>query len=197
MAEKLAKKKRQPLGWDIILTLLTSLTLMFFGILCLYGMFYYKSGSTEPGWSVTAYQGMMNRLATPIVISLIIWLVLCIPKRLFSKKVLFAYSAAVVAAACVAAIAGGIVPALAFALVLSSILQAVILLLVVIGAKLRFTRRGMAVRIGSSFIHLGFVLLVLDIIILQGSPWHLPLFWVCTVLMTGGCAMTFYFPRLR
>ena len=197
MAGGIVKKKRPPLGWDIVLTLLTSLTLMFFGILCLYGMFYYKSGSTEQGWSVTAYQGMMNRLAAPIVIALIIWLVLCIPKRLFSKKVLFAYSAAVVAAACVAAIVGGIVPALAFALVLSSILQAVILVLVFTGARLRFTRRGVAVRIGSSFIHLGFVLLILDIIILQGSPWHLPLFWVCTVLMTGGCAMTFYFPRLR
>ena len=187
-------RQRQPLGWDIVLTLLTSLSLMIFGILCLYGMFYYKAGSTGPGWSVTAYQTMMNRLATPIVISLIIWLVLCIPKRLFSKKVLFAYSAGVVAISAVAALFGGVVPALAIALVLSSLLQTVILLLVLTGARLRFTRRGMAVRIGSSFIHLGFVLLVLDIIILQGSPWHLPLFWICTAFMTGGCALTFYFP---
>ena len=197
MAKGIVKKRTQPLGWDIVLTLLTSLTLMFFGILCLYGMFTYKFDSTEPGWSVAAYQGMMNRLAAPIVISLIIWLVLCIPKRLFSKTVLFAWSAAVLAASGVAGLIGGIVPALAFALVLSSILQVVILVLVLIGARLRFTRRGMAVRIGSSFIHLGFVLLILDIILLQGSRWHLPLFWICTVLMTGGCAMTFYFPRRR
>jgi hypothetical protein len=192
-----ARRRRQPLGWDIILTLLTSLTLMLYGVLCLYGMFYYKINSPVPGWSVPAYQRMMNGLATPLTILLILWLVLCIPKRLFSRRVLFGYSAAIVAAAAVAYAVGGIVPALALALFLSALLQTLILILVLTGASLRFSRRGLAVRVGSSLIHLGFVLFIIDLVLWRGTSWHIPVFWVCTVFMTGGCLLCFYFPRLR
>jgi hypothetical protein len=192
-----ARARRQPLGWDIILTLLTSLTLMFYGVLCLYGMFYYKINSPAPGWSVAAYQQMMNRLATPLTILLILWLVLCIPKRLFSRRLLFGYSAAIVTAAAVAYAVGGIVPALALALFLSALLQTLILILVLTGARLRFSRHGLAVRVGSSLIHLGFVLFIIDLVLWRGAAWHIPVFWVCTVFMTGGCLLTFYFPRLR
>lgn len=188
---------KRPLGWDITLTLLTSLTLAAFGILCLFGMFHYKYASPSPSWSVTAYQMMMNRLAAPLTILLILWLVLCIPKRLFSRKTLFGYSAAVVGVSLAAYPLLGLAAALSIALLLSSALQTIILLLVVFGASLKFSRRGLAVRIGSSLIHLGFVLFILDLTMLQGSPWHLPLFWVGTVLMTGGCVLTFYFPRIR
>jgi hypothetical protein len=191
------RARRRPLGWDVILTLLTSLTLMLFGVLCLFGMFHYKFGSTAPGWSVTAYQQMMNRLATPLTILLILWLVLCIPKRLFSRRVLFAYCAAILASAAAAFAVGGIIPALSLSLILSALLQTLILVLVFTGSRLRFSRRGLAVRIGSSLIHLGFVLFILDLVLLRGSPWHIPLFWVCTVLMTVGSMMTFYLPRLR
>jgi hypothetical protein len=192
-----ARARRQPLGWDIILTLLTSLTLMFYGVLCLYGMFYYKINSPAPGWSVAAYQRMMNGLATPLTILLILWLVLCIPKRLFSRRLLFGYSAAIVTAAAVAYAVGGIVPALALALFLSALLQTLILILVLTGARLRFSRHGLAVRVGSSLIHLGFVLFIIDLVLWRGAAWHIPVFWVCTVFMTGGCLLTFYFPRLR
>ncbi len=195
MSEK--RGPSRPLGWDITLALITSLTLMGFGVLCLFGMFYYKFGSTSPGWSVVAYQQMMNRLAAPLTILLILWLVLCVPKRLFSRQTLLFYSAAVVGASLLVTVIWGIIPALAVALLLSGILQAVILLLVFTGARLRFSRRGLAVKIGSSLIHLGFVLFTFDLVALQGSPWHIPLFWAATVFMTGGCALTFYFPRLR
>ena len=189
--------KRKPLGWDIVLTILTALTLMAFGILCLFGMFHYKFHSTGSSWSVAAYQQMMNRLATPLVLLLILWLVLCIPKRLFSRRILYGYSAAILAAAAVAWAFSGFVAALGLALVLSSVLQTVILALVLAGARLRFSRRGLPVRIGSSLLHLGFVLLCVDLVLLQGSPWHIPLFWVGTILMTVGCTITFYFPRWR
>lgn len=188
---------RRPLGWDITLTLLTSVTLAAFGILCLFGMFHYKYASTGPSWSIAAYQMMMNRLAAPLTILLILWLVLCIPKRLFSRKALAAYSAAVVGLSVAAYPLLGLAAALSIALLLSSALQMLILLLVVLGANLRFSRRGLAVRLGSSLIHLGFVLFVLDLVMLRESAWHIPLFWVGTVLMTGGCALTFYFPRIR
>jgi len=191
------RRTPKPLGWDIILTILTALTLMAFGVLCLFGMFHFKFHSTGSSWSVSAYQQMMNRLATPLVLLLILWLVLCIPKRLFSRKVLYGYSAAILAAAAVAWGVSDFVTALGLALVLSSILQTVILVLVLAGARLRFSRRGLPVRIGSSLIHLGFVLLCVDLVLLQGSPWHIPLFWVGTVFMTVGSIITFYFPRWK
>jgi hypothetical protein len=170
---------------------------MAFGVLCLYGMFSYKFNSTHPRWSVVAYQQAMNEMAAPLTILLIFWLVLCIPKRLFSRRALIGYSAAVLAVSAVVAVAAGIIAALAVALVLSAALQAVILVMVFTGARLRFTRRGVAVKIGSSLIHLGFVLFTLDLVMLRGSPWHIPLFWISTVFMTVGCLLTFYFPRLK
>ena len=196
-SQRLTPGRRKPLGWDIILTILTALTLMAFGVLCLFGMFHYKFHSTGASWSVAGYQQMMNRMATPLVLLLILWLVLCIPKRLFSRKVLYGYSAAILAAAVVAWALSGFVAALGLALVLSSILQTVILGLVLAGARLRFSRHGLPVRIGSSLIHLGFVLLCVDLVLLQGSPWHIPLFWVGTIFMTAGCTITFYFPRWK
>ncbi len=191
------QSKRRPLGWDLILTLFTAFTLMAFGILCLFGMFYYKWQSTGPAWSVLTYQQMMNRLAAPLVILLIVWLVLCIPKRIFPRRALIGYSAGVLGLATVVFFLTGLRGALSLILVLSSALQAVILVPVVDGARLRFTRRGLAVRIGSCLLHLGFVLFILDLVALRGSSWHLPLYWVSITLLTGGCLLTFYFPRLK
>ena len=95
------KKKnapRRPLGWDITLALLTALTLMAFGVLCLYGMFYYKFRAGAPGWSVVAYQQMMNHLASPLTVLTILWLALCVPKRLFPRPLLIRYSVGMLAA---------------------------------------------------------------------------------------------------
>ena len=190
-------KRRKPLGWDIVLTLLTAVTLMLFGVLCLWGMFHYKFNSGEATWSIAAYQQMMNKLSAPLVIALILWLVLCIPKRIFTRKVLIAYSAAILVGAVAAALLADFTAALGYPLLLSALLQTVILVLVIAGARLHFSRHGTAVRIGSSLIHLGFVLFCIDLVLLRGSPWHLPLFWVGTVFMTAGCLLTFYFPRMK
>lgn len=189
--------KRRPLGWDLTLTLLTAATLLAFGILCLFGMFHYKVQSAGPEWSVFAYQQMMNRLSAPLTILLLIWLVLCIPKRIFSRKALLVYSTSLLALTAAVYFLAGLRATLSLALTLSALLQTIILMLVLAGAHLRFTRRGFAVRIGSSLIHLGFVLFALDLVALQGSPWHLPLFWFSTTFLTGGCLLTFYFPRLK
>ena len=188
-------KVRRPLGWDIILALLTALTLMGFGVLCLYGMFYYKFHATAPDWSVVEYQQMMNRLAIPLTVLTIVWLALCVPKRLFPRPLLIKYSVAMLVATAAFAFFRGLVTALGAALVLSAVLQGVVLALIFTRVRLRFSRRGLATKIGSSFIHLGFVIFVIDLALLQGSQWHLTLFWAATVLMTAGCLISFYPPR--
>ena len=175
-------RTRRAVGWDLALVLLTALTLAAFGGLALWGMFYYKSHAVQPGWSVPEFQQMMNRLATPLVVLLILWLVLCIPKRLLSRRSLLAYSAAVLAAGLAALPLGGVRFALS---------------LVLGGARLRFSGRGLALRAGSSLLHLGTVLFTLDLVALQGSPWHIPLFWVATGLLTAGSVLTFYLAKQR
>jgi hypothetical protein len=188
---------RRAVGWDLALVLLTAATLAAFGVLALWGMFHYKSHAARPDWSVPAFQEMMNRLAAPLVVLLILWLVLCIPKRLFSRRVLFGYSAGMLALGLAALPHGGARFALGVVLALSALLQAAILALVLAGARLRFAGRGLALRAGSSLLHLGIVLFTLDLVALQGSPWHIPLFWLATGLLTAGCIMTFYLARQR
>jgi len=188
---------RRAIGWDLALVLLTAVTLAAFGALALWGMFYYKSHAARPDWSVPAFQEMMNRLATPLVVLLIVWLVLCIPKRLFSRRVLLGYSAGMIALGLAALPFGGPRFALGLVLGLSSLLQTAILALVLAGARLRFAGRGFALRAGSSLLHLGIVLFTLDLVALQGSPWHIPLFWVATGLLTAGCIFTFYLAKQR
>jgi hypothetical protein len=85
--------------------------------------------------------------------------------------------------------------ALGLVLGLSALLQTAILALVLAGARLRFAGRGLALRSGSSLLHLGTVLFTLDLVALQGSPWHIPLFWLSTALLTAGCVLTFYVAR--
>jgi hypothetical protein len=191
------ERVRRPVGWDLALVLLTAATLVAFGVLALWSMFHYKSHALQPDWSVPAFQEMMNRLASPLVVLLILWLVLCIPKRLLSRRALLAYSAAVLAAGTVAIPLRGVRFGLGFVLALSAVLQAVILGLVLSGARLRFTGQGLALRAGSSLLHLGTVLFTFDLVALQGSPWHIPLFWVSTALLTAGCVLTFYVANQR
>jgi hypothetical protein len=188
---------RRAVGWDLALVLLTAATLAGFGGLALWGMFHYKSHAAQPGWSVPAFQEMMNRLASPFVVLLIIWLVLCIPKRLFSRRVLLGYSAGMLVLGLAALPYGGPRFALGLVLGLSALLQTGILALVLAGARLRFSGHGLALRAGSSLLHLGTVLFTFALVALQGSPWHIPLFWVATALLTAGCVLTFYLAKQR
>ena len=48
-----------------------------------------------------------------------------------------------------------------------------------------------------ALLHLGIVLFTFDLVALQGSPWHIPLFWVATGLLTAGCILTFYLAKQR
>jgi hypothetical protein len=123
--------------------------------------------------------------------------VLCIPKRLLSRRALLGYSAGMLALGVAALPLGGVRFALGLVLGLSALLQTVILGLVLGGARLRFAGRGIALRSGSSLLHLGIVLFTFDLVALQGSRWHIPLFWVATALLTAGCVLTFYVARQR
>jgi len=190
-------RTRRAIGWDLALVLLTAGTLASFGVLALWGMFHYRSHAARPDWNVVAYQEMMNRLGAPFVVLLILWLVLCIPKRLFPRRALVAYSCSILAVGAALLPVGGLRLSLGVVLGLSAALQAVILALVLAGRRLHFAGQGLALRAGSSLAHLGLVLFTLDLVSLQGSPWHIPLFWVATGLLTAGSVLAFYVARRR
>lgn len=190
-------RTRRAIGWDLALVLLTAGTLAAFGVLALWGMFHYKTHAAGPDWNVVAYQQMMNRLAAPFLVALILWLVLCIPKRIFSRRALLVYSGAILAVGALALPFRGLRFGLGVVLGLSAALQAVILVLVLAGRRLHFAGQGLALRAGSSLAHLGLVLFTIDLVSLQGSPWHIPLFWLATGLLTAGSTLTFYVAKRR
>ena len=89
--------------------------------------------------------------------------------------------------------AGGIKRGLLVVLIGAFGLQATVLVLAVAGSKqLHFEKKGYWLRVGSSLIHLGLILFILDLFLYRMRPLHLVLFWVTTVATTTGMGLCFY-----
>ncbi len=167
------------------------------------------------------YLEKMNNLVSPYVIALLLALGICVPKRLFSAKGLtIAAILMIVATIGVSVIADSII-ALAVVLYISFALQLVVFILVMSGMKLHFEKTGYWMRVGSSLIHLGFIIFVLDFLFLKEglvidsynifidlnplnaidpsikTRTHLVIFWISTVMMSVGCLLTFYAPEIK
>ena len=72
-------------------------------------------------------------------------------------------------------------------------LQLVVLGMAVAGSHhLHFEKSGYWVRVGSSLIHLGFILFVLDLLLYKHLTLHLVLFWVTTGSSVLGMLFCFY-----
>ena len=70
------------------------------------------------------------------------------------------------------------------------------MVLTLVGAELHFEQKGYWIKVGSSLIHLGFILFVLDFIVIQYTRLHLYIFWLSTIALSGGCFISFYVPDL-
>jgi hypothetical protein len=82
-------------------------------------------------------------------------------------------------------------------LVASLILQIVVLIMAVAGSRyLNFERKGYWLRVGSSLIHLGLILFILDLFFYRMQALHLLLFWITTVSTTLGMIFCFYSGRV-
>ena len=78
-------------------------------------------------------------------------------------------------------------------LTVSLVLQFVVLGMAMAGSKhLHFEKSGYWVRVGSSLIHLGFILFVLDLLLYRHLTLHLILFWVTTGSSVLGMLLCFY-----
>lgn len=191
MTQRMKKKG----SLDFYLVLATVAVLFVISSICIYGMFYFKLAQIQqlaPAAKL-AYMNRMNSVTAPFVIALILLLGICVPKRLLPALWLNRFAVAL------AAIAGGVSlwlgakTGLVVVLAASLMLQLVVLALALGGSQLLyFEKSGYWLRVGSSLVHLGIILFVLDLFFYQYQLLHLILFWVTTGAVVLGMIFCFY-----
>lgn len=190
-------------AWDFGLTVLTVVLLASLGVQSFVGTLYvWWAQRAVQGWTQTAaYDGFvatMNAIAAPQLVVLVVVMGLCVPKRLFSRRVLLAVSAAMVAAGIVAwAVTGSIARALALYLALAALIQVAVVVMTAAGARgPSYLTEGRLTKLGSGLLHLGFIAFAIVVAALQRSAFMLTAFWVATALSVGGTLLSFYAEKI-
>ncbi|MDF1531638.1 MAG: hypothetical protein P1P72_04875 [ANME-2 cluster archaeon] len=192
------KLKMKPRTYDFSMMLLTTAVLAIIGLVCLYGIGYYTyTTETTPGWTETPLYGdyidSMNQYIYPFVVLLLVVLGLCIPKRIVPRQSLLASGTGILAVTILIALVTDIGSSLAFLLAVSIVVQTAVMVLTMLGRSgLTYEREGYFVQTGSSMLHLGTVVFVLDFVSFRTSDLHLSIFWVATILITVGTLLSFY-----
>jgi len=186
-------------SYDFYLILATVLVLSIISGICVYGMFYFKFAQLQQMAAPVkaAYMDRMNQIVSPFIIALIVILAVCVPKRLLPTVWLNRFALALVAVIGVVTWVWGVVMALKVALCLTLALQFVVLAMALAGnERLNFEKKGYWLRVGSSSMHLGLILFILDLFFYKHQTLHLALFWVTTVATVLGMIGCFYSPAL-
>ena len=182
-------------SYDFYLILATALVLFAISAISIYGMFYFKFAQIQqmaPALKLS-YMNRMNSFVTPFIIILILLLGICVPKRLLPTAWLNRVTVLMVGIAVLTAFLTDIKTSLLVILGASLFLQMIVLVLALAGSKnLNFHKKGYWVRLGSSLIHLGFILLVLDLLLYKREILHLFLFWITTGASVAGMLFCFY-----
>lgn len=186
-------------SYDFYLILATVVVLSIISGICVYGMFYFKFAQLQQMAAPVkaAYMDRMNQIVSPFIIALIVILAVCVPKRLLPTAWLNRFALALLSVIGVVTWVWGVVMALKVALCLTLALQAVVLAMAVAGnQRLNFEKKGYWLRVGSSAMHLGLILFILDLFFYKQQALHLALFWVTTVATVLGMIGCFYSPAL-
>lgn len=186
---------KQKSAFDFYLILATALVLFAISLISIYGMFYFKIAQIhEMAPAVKfSYMNRMNVYVTPFIIGLILLLGICVPRRLLPKTWLKWVTVLLILVTVLTGIAAGIRASLLAILAASLAVQVIVLIMALFGSKnLHFQKKGYWVRLGSALIHLGFILLVLDLLLYQHRILHLFLFWITTGASVAGMVFCFY-----
>lgn len=190
-------------AWDFALMLITVGLLASLGVQSFVGtLWVWVSQRNSAQWmqstEYTDYVAVMNVIAAPQVIALAVVMGLCVPKRLFSRRLLLAVSAGMLAVGVAAAlIAGDVARGLAVYLALASVIQVAVVLMTIAGVRgPSYLTEGRLTKTGSGLLHLGFLIFGIVVVALQRSPLMLPVFWTSAALVTVGMALSFYANRL-
>ena len=91
----------------------------------------------------------------------------------------------------------GIETGLSFILVVMTGVQIIVLFLILNKNKaLRFEKEGYFTRVGSSLLHLGLALLILNFVALRENPDHISIFWGGMLLIMAGNILSFYSDKI-
>lgn len=189
------KKTGKKASLDYYLILATVGVLFAISAICIYGMFYFKLAQIHqlPAPEKMAYMNWMNAVVSPFLIALILLLGICVPKRLLPTAWMVRLAVVLAGAALGVWFGFGGKAALVAVLLASLVLQLVVLGMAVTGSeRLHFEKSGYWVRVGSSLVHLGIILFVLDVFFYQNPQLHLVLFWVTTGASVLGMLFCFY-----
>jgi hypothetical protein len=190
-------------AWDFALTVITVVLLASLGVQSFLGTLWvfleersFSNWAQGPGY--TSYVSFMNALAAPQVVALVVVMGLCVPKRLFSRRVLLGVSLAMVVAGIAAGLAVHSLPTgLSVYLGLAAAIQVAVVLMTVAGVRgPSYLTEGRLTKTGSGLLHLGFIVFGIVVVSLQNSSLMLPVFTISAVLVTGGTALSFYASRL-
>lgn len=182
-------------SYDFYLILATVAVFFAISAICVYGMFYFKWAQIQqmPPAVKMQYMNRMNLVIAPFIIGLILILSICVPKRLLPVKKLNWFALALLLTVPVVAIGWGVKQALLVVLLASLLLQVVVLSLALAGSeRLHFAKSGYWLRVGSSLIHLGIILFILDLFLFRIHRLHLLLFWLTTSTTVLGMLFSFY-----
>ena len=182
-------------SYDFYLILATVVVLFAISMISIYGMFYFKFAQIQhmaPAVKMS-YMNRMNSAIAPFIITLILLLGICVPKRLLPTVWLNRVTVLLVVCTVLTGVFAGVRESLFFILTASLILQTVVFILALSGSKnLHFHKKGYWVRLGSSLIHLGLILFVLDLLLYENKALHLFLFWITTGSSVVGMLFCFY-----
>lgn len=182
-------------SYDFYLILATTIILFAICLISIYGMFYFKFAQIHqmaPALKIS-YMNRMNTVIAPFTVCLILLLGICVPKRLLPTAWLNRATLLLLVGTVLTALIWGGRASLYFILAASLVLQVVVLLMALSGSKkLNFHKKGYWVRLGSSLIHLGLILFVLDLLLYEKMTLHLFLFWVTTGTSVLGMVFSFY-----
>jgi hypothetical protein len=186
-------------SWDFALTLITVALLAILGVQSFIGTFVvWWAIRTIPNWQTgpgyTSYVAMMNTIAAPLIVGLVVVMGLCVPKRLFARRVLLWVSVAMVAVGVMAGLAmRSLADGLAIYLLLSAAIQLAVVVMTIAGVRgPTYLTEGRLTKVGSGLLHLGFIVFAVVVVALQKSQLMLPVFSVAALLVTGGTALSFY-----
>ena len=186
-------------SWDFGLTVFTVLLLATLGVQSFVGTLYvWLAMRALPGWETGAgyagYVELMNAIAAPQIVALVVVMGLCVPKRLFARRPLLLVSLAMVAAGVVAATAlRNLAEGLAVYLLLAAAIQLAVVVMTIAGVRgPRYLTDGRLTKTGSGLLHLGFIVFAIVVVALQRSPVMMPVFALSALLVTAGTALSFY-----
>ena len=181
--------------YDYYLILATSVVLFFISVICIYGMFYFKFAQINqlPVAEKILYMDKMNEVMAPFLMGLILLLGICVPKRVLPTVWLNWFTIGLLLVALAVGVVWNVKISLACVLIVSLLLQMVVLVMAAWGSQeLIFEKKGYWVRVGSSLLHLGLILFVLDLLFYRYRSLHLVLFWITTAASLIGMVFCFY-----